>query len=173
MWTVWWSLQGPVGLGCGVLFWNTTMGWKSFCLQLSVGCLLSLSCISSSSWGEGAAAPCIGWVGVWPKQQQAKHKQTNQQSSVFTKSAFVFCFVFFLFYPCLLLAGFLIFFDFIFFNVHDILFFPTCLIFIFFKQSRCLYSLRALLSEFWVPGVLIVTLSLFRAVLVWWWETLF
>lgn len=162
---------------CGIGLWSAILEYNNGLEKLLLATVSWMSAFSVLYllfiWGEGAAAPCIGWVGVWPKQQQAKHKQTNQQSSVFTKSAFVFCFVFFLFYPCLLLAGFLIFFDFIFFNVHDILFFPTCLIFIFFKQSRCLYSLRALLSEFWVPGVLIVTLSLFRAVLVWWWETLF
>lgn len=124
-----------------VLFWNKTMGWKNFCLQLLVRCPFALYCIPSSFGGGGG---CAWVVHLWSKQKQSwKKNPTPNAAFSFTKSHFVvrvavFCFgffseqVFFLFCPCLVLPGCF----YLFFSVDDTLFLPTCYIFFFFFNSQ-------------------------------------
>lgn len=52
---------------CGIGLWSAILEYNNGLekvLLATVSWMSALSCISSSSGGEGAAAPCIGWVGV-------------------------------------------------------------------------------------------------------------
>lgn len=111
-------LPGSFGIGLrrswNVLFWNKTMGWKNFCLQLLVRCPFALCC-TPSSFGEKGDC-CMGGSLIQAKAI-IKKKILKMQPSVFPRVllwCMWLCFglffffsvqVFFLFCPCFVLAG--------------------------------------------------------------------
>lgn len=153
-------LPGSFGIGLrrswNVLFWNKTMGWKNFCLQLLVRCPFALCCIPSSFGEKGDC--CMGGSLIQAKAI-IKKKILKMQPSVFPRvllwcmwpcfgsgffflCKFSFCFAHVLCWQDVVLLFYC------FSPMDDTLFFTTCCIFFLslITVIWCLHSIRTLLS---------------------------
>lgn len=143
-------------------------GIKQWAGKAACNCQLDVCflCLVSPLHLGGRSCCSLQLLGRCLTQATASKTQANKTNSLHFLPRVLLCFVLFSEWVFSLLPMFAVgrSFDyfFIFLMCMTYCFSPLALfLFLFFKQSKCLYSVRALLSEFWIPSVLWLLLCLY------------